>query len=153
MSQNNVRHLNPSDQKGLISLGILLAIVLVMVFLTGPAEDDGFGTTLVESRSLIFEESRAVSGSVNVINADTMEPLLTLTSGEGGFTRTALRALAYNRRLHDVAPNVPLILGKTDKGRIFIIDPSTDKSIAVSSFGQSNADQLQSLLSAPNTSS
>jgi len=144
MSHSSEHELKPIDRYALWSMCGFLCLVVLFVFLSNPAPQDGASLELVESRSLIFKDGP--SGTIVVINADTQEELLTLQTNEDGFTRTAVRALAYNRRLHDVEPEVPITLGKTAAGRIIIHDPSTDKSIRVGAFGELNAAQLNKLL-------
>lgn len=149
--QPPLQPLKPIDRNGLILVGTFLAIVLVAVFVLPKPSVDVAALTFVEERSLVFTDLG--DDRVEIRDASTNSPVLTLEANHGGFTRTALRAISYNRRLHQVAPDVPVVLGKTEKGRIFLIDPSTEKSIAVSSFGDSNADQLRLILSASSLSS
>lgn len=60
-------------------------------------------------------------------------------SGEQGFLRSTLRALARERHREKLAGDAPFVLiGRTD-GRLTLQDPSTRQRIDLESFGPSNA--------------
>jgi putative photosynthetic complex assembly protein len=62
-----------------------------------------------------------------------------LFSGEQGFLRSTLRALARERQRENLGKEAPfLLIGRTD-GRLTLQDPSTGQRIDLESFGPSNA--------------
>ncbi len=66
-------------------------------------------------------------------------------SGEQGFLRSTLRALARERQRESLGQEAPfLLIGRTD-GRLTLQDPSTGQRIDLESFGPSNAAVFASL--------
>ena len=66
-------------------------------------------------------------------------------SGEQGFLRSTLRALARERHREKLGADAPFVLiGRTD-GRLTLQDPSTGQRIDLESFGPSNAAVFASL--------
>ena len=66
-------------------------------------------------------------------------------SGEQGFLRSTLRALARERQRANLGQEAPFFLiGRTD-GRLTLQDPSTGQRIDLESFGPSNAAVFSSL--------
>ncbi|MFN5254812.1 MAG: photosynthetic complex assembly protein PuhC, partial [Limnohabitans sp.] len=60
-------------------------------------------------------------------------------SGEQGFLRSTLRALARERQREKISAEAPfLLIGRTD-GRLTLLDPATGQRIDLESFGPSNA--------------
>lgn len=60
-------------------------------------------------------------------------------SGEQGFLRSSLRALARERHREKISNDAPfLLIGRTD-GRLTLQDPSTGQRIDLESFGPINA--------------
>jgi len=87
-------------------------------------------------RSLHFAD--LPGGDIAVLDASTQQPVAHF-SGEQGFLRSTLRALARERHREKIGPDAPfLLLGRTD-GRLTLFDPSTRQRIDLESFGPSNA--------------
>ena len=56
--------------------------------------------------------------------------------------RTALRAMAYTRRLQGAGSGSPILLQKGADGRLILHDPVTAKEIGLNAFGESNLEQF-----------
>lgn len=141
--------LSRNERIPLIAVAGLIGISLVTVFagrLTGKGLKDAEEPVLVESRSLIFADG--ADGLVDVRDFLTGASVAQFGSGEGGFARTALRALAYSRRVHEVGPEDPFVVGRADDGRVVIHDPSTGKTISLSAFGDAQEDVFIAFLDA-----
>ena len=148
-------HHQPLDRSERLPLLALLGLVILSVaaiFISQTTESGLQVRTVpdwLETRSVVFTDGD--DGQVIAIDADTEETVMTFSSGEGGFARTALRALAYSRRLEGVGARVPFIVARAEDGQIILHDPATDKSIGISAFGQANIEQFAQLL--PNEAS
>lgn len=139
-----------SDRVPLTALGCLMALSVILVFtarFTGTETASAALPIFAESRNVIFSDT--AGGSVAVIDADTGEEIIVYGTGEGGFTRTALRALAYSRRLHEIGADEPFIVGRGVKGQILLHDPTTEKTVGIDAFGDVNAQQFARLLVRP----
>jgi len=128
----------------LLSIVALSVVVVVFGRTTGIGLQEPSVPPLVETRSLIFND--ADEGSIAVVDAETGKDVSLYGSGEGNFIRTALRALAYSRRLDGIGPEEPFVLGRADDGRLVLYDPATDKRIGLDAFGDDNRDEFAALL-------
>ena len=109
------------------------AIALVRVTGNGP---DQLAAATLSERLLRFEDTS--SGGVAVIDGETGQLLTTMT-GEQGFLRGSLRALARDRISRKVGPEQPFkLIARTD-GRLTLFDPVTGQRIDLESFGPTNA--------------
>ena len=97
----------------------------------------------VASRALVFSDHP--DGSIGVYDAQHQVELSTLT-GTGGFVRGALRALARQRRLASVGPEVPFYLVKWSDGRLTLDDSSTHNHLELKAFGSENEAAFDKLL-------
>lgn len=117
---------------------ILLLFTLgsvALVRLTGNGPDQLAAATVSE-RLLRFEDS--TGGGVAVIDGETGKLLTTMT-GEQGFLRGALRALARDRLSRKIGSEQPFkLIARTD-GRLTLFDPVTGQRIDLESFGPTNA--------------
>ena len=108
---------------------------VALVRITGNGPDQLAAATLSE-RLLRFEDS--ANGGVAVIDGETGQLLTTMT-GEQGFLRGSLRALARDRIARKVGPEQPFkLIARTD-GRLTLFDPVTGQRIDLESFGPTNA--------------
>ena len=118
---------------GFLLLFTLGAVALIRVTGNGP---DQLATATVNERLLRFEDS--ANGGVAVIDGETGQLLTTMT-GEQGFLRGSLRALARDRISRKVGPEQPFkLIARTD-GRLTLFDPVTGQRIDLESFGPTNA--------------
>ena len=156
MSTLNTPHWSQQKQglsRPMAWIGVVLLAVLVAV---GLARWSGLDPRTPDApvqwqRSLHFADSPG--GDVTVQDADTRETVARF-SGEQGFLRSTLRALARERHRENIGPQAPFVLvGRTD-GRLTLLDPSTGQRIDLEAFGPSNAAVFASLrLTGPATAS
>jgi putative photosynthetic complex assembly protein len=90
------------------------------------------------------------NGDIGVINAQDGSELARF-SGEQGFMRGALRAMARERKRRDIGPMDPFELHARTDGRLTLIDPATHMRLDLESFGPTNAGLFAQLLQDPQT--
>jgi putative photosynthetic complex assembly protein len=137
----------PGERWLFAGIGLLLAISILAVMagrLNGVAGSAEPLPVLTQSRLLVFEDTE--TGDIAIRDAATRELVGSYTTGEGGFARTALRSLAYSRRLSGKGSADPFLLAQADDGRILLHDPATMKTIGINAFGADNVDQFGFLL-------
>ena len=120
------------------SVGSLLLFTLVaigLVRITGNGPDQLAAATLTE-RLLRFEDRP--DGGVAVIDGVTGK-LLTTVTGEQGFLRGAIRALARDRMARKIGAEQPFKLISRTDGRLTLFDPVSGQRVDLESFGPSNA--------------
>ena len=118
--------------------GCLLAFTIVaigLVRITGNGPDQLAAATLSE-RLLRFEDRPG--GGVAVIDGATGQLLTTMT-GEQGFLRGAIRALARDRNARKMGAEQPFKLISRTDGRLTLFDPVSGQRVDLESFGPSNA--------------
>lgn len=111
----------------------LLSVALVRITGNGP---DQLAAQVVESRALRFEDRS--NGSVAVIDGVTGR-LLEEASGEQGFLRGTVRALARERLSRQMGPEQAFDLTARADGRLVLSDPLTGQKVDLASFGPTNA--------------
>ena len=144
----------PSPPQGappVLPRGVMIAIaVMVAVTLLGSAAVRLSGVVIhepdagtVAQRALRFDD--AADGSVIVTDASTGLQAARIT-GEQGFLRGAMRALARERKRSgsDAGPAF-LLMARAD-GRLTLFDPVTQQRIDLESFGPTNAAVFAQLL-------
>lgn len=119
-------------------IGVMLLAMLVAVSL---ARWSGLDTRTPDAavqwqRDLQFRD--LPGGDIAVLDSASGQPVARFT-GEQGFLRSTLRALARERHREKIGSDAPFVLiGRTD-GRLTLQDPSTGQRIDLESFGPSNA--------------
>lgn len=108
---------------------------VALVRITGNGPDQLAAATLNE-RLLRFEDRP--NGSVAVIDGVTGQLLTTMT-GEQGFLRGAIRALARDRNARKIGAEQPFKLISREGGRLTLFDPVSGQRVDLESFGPSNA--------------
>ena len=98
---------------------------------------------MVASRALVFSDRP--DGSIGVYDAQHQQSLETI-SGTGGFVRGAMRALARQRRLAHVGPEVPFYLVKWSDGRLTLDDSATHNHLELEAYGNANLASFEKLL-------
>ena len=146
-----VDHHNARPPKALLmGCGLLIAFAVLatgFVTLTGIGSSRDLGGRASTSVTLTFADRD--DGAVIAAYAGTGEVAQIWEPGTGGFVRTALRALAYDRREVGVGATLPFILSRTDGGRLLLEDPSTGKRLALEAFGRANMGEFEALLPEP----
>ena len=108
-------------------------VALVRITGNGP---DQLATATLSERLLRFEDRPG--GGVAVIDGETGKLLTTMT-GEQGFLRGAVRALARDRNARKIGPEQPFKLISRTDGRLTLFDPVSGQRVDLESFGHSNA--------------
>ncbi len=130
------------------------AFAVVVISLAAVARLANTGTlgqqstaTAVASRALIFSD--LPDGSVSVFDVQHQLQMEPLPTGNGGFVRGALRALARQRRLANVGPEVPFYLVKWSDGRLTLDDSATANHLELKAYGATNLASFEQLLTGP----
>jgi putative photosynthetic complex assembly protein len=127
----------------MFGLAIVSLIAVAAVRLSGmPIRAEDAPTT--QSRALRFEDAH--NGAIKIIDARSNQ-ILQVYSGEGGFLRGALRALARERRRIGLGPELPFELIARADGRLTLLDPATKERVDLEAFGPSNSSVFAALLS------
>ena len=126
-----------------IGLLLLLSVAAVALVRLSGIDIRAPDAATVESRALRFEDRP--DGSISVIDAVRNEEVTRL-SGEGGFIRGALRALARERKLRGLDGREPFLLIARADGRLTLDDPATGQRIDLESFGPQHAGSFAQLL-------
>ncbi|TNF53158.1 MAG: photosynthetic complex assembly protein PuhC [Burkholderiales bacterium] len=87
-------------------------------------------------RSLRFEDRS--NGDIAVFDAGGGSEPVAVFSGEQGFLRGSLRALARERLRRGQGPEVPFLLQGHPDGRVTLSDPASGERIHLESFGPTN---------------
>ena len=140
----------PIAQKGqdpfLFVIGALIACVLVFVTFSRIA---GIGVVHLENEPSVetieVRFSDEADGGVGVYDPVTGDVIHTFGPGQGGFVRTSLRALTYQRRLAGVGKRAPFEIQKSATGNIVLHDPTTGKSLTLDAFGDVNESDFAQL--------
>ena len=90
------------------------------------------------SIELYFEDSD--DGSVLVREAGGGTVIDVLDPGTNGFVRATLRTLVRARAAVDASDETPFVVGQGTSGRIFLIDPVSERRIDLRAFGPTNAE-------------
>jgi putative photosynthetic complex assembly protein len=104
-----------------------------------------------EAPALVSLELRfadEADGGVSVADAATGERIHLYGPGEGGFVRTALRAVVFERKKSGLGAETPLRLTRTQTGRLILADPATGREVGLEAFGAGNAADFGRLLDA-----
>jgi putative photosynthetic complex assembly protein len=104
------------------------------------------GVEAAAERTLRFLDE--ADGTVRVEDGATGEVLGRYGQGEGGFIRASVRSLVHQRRIRGIGPDVPFSLTEWDNGGLTLADPTTGRTVEVSSFGPDNRAVFQNLLPA-----
>lgn len=131
-------------------LRVAAGIAVMTIALAGFARYSQAGTVLrtetspvVNSRALVFTD--LPDGRIGVrdpVRGEVLEPL----EGSGGFVRGSLRALARQRRLANVGPEVPFYLARHADGRLTLSDSATNNHLDLQAFGPDNSNAFAGLL-------
>jgi putative photosynthetic complex assembly protein len=124
---------------GVVLLAVLVAVGLARWSGLDPRTPDA---AVQWQRDLQFRD--LPGGDIAVLDQRTGQTVARF-SGEQGFLRSSLRALARERHRSSLSSDAPfLLIGRTD-GRLTLQDPSTGQRIDLESFGPTNAAVFASL--------
>lgn len=134
-SDRVLRDFNPAVGFAVLAIACLLIVGWVRISSPAPKEAIIVATTM---RTLQFIDQP--DGSINVVDSVTRNTIENF-SGEQGFLRGTLRALVRERKLRNIAAtdSQAFELIAHDGGRLTLRDPTTGSSIALESFGSTNA--------------
>ncbi len=127
---------------GGILLFTLISVAAVRLTGNGPDQRPAAGGT---ERPLRFEDRP--DGSIAVIDGQTGQ-LVSRITGEQGFMRGSLRALARERKARGISNEQPFQLIAGPQGGLTLFDPVTNQRIELQSFGPTNAGAFAPLLTA-----
>ena len=99
----------------------------------------------VMERDLRFADR--VDGAIVIYQEGEAAPL-TVVTGQAGFLRGTLRAMARERRLDKLGPDAPFRLSAWADGRLTLDDTATGQRIELEAFGSDNAAVFARLLAA-----
>jgi putative photosynthetic complex assembly protein len=138
----------------LMAVGALVLFTLIGVGATrlaGLERATDWRALSAESLSLTFED--AADGGVIVRAAETGAVVREWPPETGGFVRTAMRALALERRQMGIGPAPAFLLHRTDNGKLILEDPETGKWVSLDAFGGPNAGEFGALFPASESGS
>lgn len=130
----------------LIGAGMLISFVLsitTVAQLTGVGKWRADIGAPAQSLSLAFADRD--DGAVIATDAATGAEVFIFSPDRHGFVRSALRAVARERKLagHDAA--APFTIARHDDGKLTITDPLTGSRIVLNGFGAPNAAEFAQL--------
>ncbi len=147
-SQAQPRQILPQHIAVVLGLVLLITLALVAVVRYSGVDIRYADAPSQQVRLLRFADMD--NGDIGVVNAQDGSELARF-SGEQGFMRGALRALARERKRRDIGPMVPFELHARTDGRLTLIDPATQVRLDLESFGPTNAGLFAQLLQDPQT--
>ncbi|MEO0883605.1 MAG: photosynthetic complex assembly protein PuhC [Pseudomonadota bacterium] len=125
-----------------IFLGCMLVLAAVSSW-TGIGKMDVSPEPAVDSMAIRFVDE--ADGGIGVYDPVTNEQIHVYPAETGGFVRTALRALALDRRRRGIGPEPVFHLNRSESGRVILFDPSTDKFVTLEAFGSENTQAFTQL--------
>ena len=130
----------------------MIATLLYVTYVTQfSAPTTEHAAPLVKSTNLIFKDDSNGDILVEVLGSETEKSSVSSVkvlrfSGEQGFLRGTLRALARDRRVRNLSPEAPFVLALDQDGRLAITDTLTNKGIDLVAFGTDNLAVFEQLL-------
>ena len=137
------RHILPKHIALVLGLVMLATLILVAVVRFSGVDIRYADSPSQQVRLLRFADMD--NGDIGVFNAQDGSELARF-SGEQGFMRGALRAMARERKRRDIGPMDPFELHARTDGRLTLIDPATQMRLDLESFGPTNAGLFAQLL-------
>ncbi len=99
---------------------------------------------VVDKVTVVFRDE--ADGGVGVYDPESNEAVHIFGPGEGGFVRTAMRAVAHTRKVSGAGPEAPFELARTEEGRLLLTDTLTGRTVSLEAFGDANAGDFAQLL-------
>jgi len=100
---------------------------------------------VVEYRRLQFVDLS--DGGVSAFDADSLDLVAHVSSGEGSFLRGVLRSLVRARTAQGLSHQSAFELTLYADGRLILLDPETSQTIDLVAFGPTNFNAFRQLLS------
>lgn len=129
-----------------IFTALLLVVIGVGSFMKAGAPERQADASVLVQKDLFFRD--LPDGSVGVIAANNGE-VIAKVSGQAGFVRGILRAMARERRIRQIISDDAFILTSHSDGRLILLDPATQNRIDLESFGRDNAAEFAAFLNSP----
>lgn len=129
-----------------IFTALLLVVIGVGSFMKAGAPERQADASVLVQKDLFFRD--LPDGSVGVIAANNGE-VIAKVSGQAGFVRGILRAMARERRIRQIISDDAFILTSHSDGRLTLLDPATQNRIDLESFGRDNAAEFAAFLNSP----
>lgn len=127
----------------LMGLSVLGA---VMARTTGIGAQQDTTAPVTERVSVRFID--AADGGVLALHQDTGVKIASFSPGHGGFVRSALRAVAFKRKVLGLGDTAPFEISRSSDGRMILSDPTSGEKIELAAFGGDNANDFAEILSA-----
>jgi putative photosynthetic complex assembly protein len=142
MSEATYRHDVPRG--ALLAAGalILAAVLAVAIVRLSGVDIRTPEAPVFAGRELRFVDRADGSIVVSDSNGETVQVI----TGEAGFVRGVLRALARERMRRGVGPEQPFQLTAHTDGRLMLSDPVTGERVGLEAFGATNAAVFAQLL-------
>jgi len=124
-------------------------LAVTMVLLAAVSSWTGLGRVAVEpepaveTMSIRFADE--ADGGIGVYDPSTNDLIHVYAPEAGGFVRTALRALAFDRRKLGIGPEPAFELMRGESGQVTLYDPTTEKFVTLQAFGKGNAETFAQL--------
>ncbi len=133
-------------------LAAMLVTLLYATYITQfntPTKEES--ATYLKTTNLVFKDDQNGDILIEVLPNETATTVTGTSkvlrfSGEQGFLRGTLRALARERRLRNLSPAAPFVLALDQEGRLSITDSLTHKGIDLEAFGPDNSAVFEQLL-------
>jgi putative photosynthetic complex assembly protein len=129
-------------------IAALLYVTYVTQFSTPTQEQ---AVAVVKATNLVFKDDANGDILIEVLPTDSTNSAAKAVkvlrfSGEQGFLRGTLRALARDRRIRGLSPAAPFVLALDQSGRLSITDSLTNKGIDLIAFGSDNLAVFEQIL-------
>lgn len=153
------KSLTNAYQKQLMPIGkhhfkmMLLIMIATLLYVTYEtqftSQTHEQAVAVVKSTFLVFKDGSNGDILVEVINSGEQNSRSSKSlrlSGEQGFLRGTLRALARERKVRNLSPDAPFVLTLDKNASLSITDPLTQKGINLEAFGSDNLAVFEQLL-------
>lgn len=129
----------PLPRKPLIAIAALVGFSLLLVIgakLSGYNPSQVAPSPVVESRDIRFID--AADGTLIVADAGDRRQIAVLPSGNAGFVRGVLRAVARDRHSRHISMDTPFQVARLADGRLILRDLGSQRVLELNSFGPTN---------------
>lgn len=135
-----ILRINPMRLQNYLALVVATLLMIVVMIVADYVHSNKLehqaDADVIAKRTLYFRD--LPSGAVGVISAEDGQ-MIAEVEGQAGFVRGVLRALARNRRIHQISGDDAFELASYSDGRLSLVDLATNSRIDLESFGKDNA--------------